>query len=130
MTATYTFDVFTSLDGFGSHHGDWGGYWGKQGPELLDHRLSLYDRSNGWCSAPPPLREFVACLGRSAAAADDVGRLGHPDEEHAGDRGVVDAAGAPRLARTRPSRAVTPSTSSPGSRRSPTCRCAHTAACR
>ena len=40
MTATYTFDVFSSLDGYGSHgpDGDWGGYWGKQGPELLEHR--------------------------------------------------------------------------------------------
>ena len=43
MTASYTFDVFSSLDGFGSvSGGDWGGYWGKQGPELLDHRLALY----------------------------------------------------------------------------------------
>jgi len=42
MTATYTFDVFSSLDGYGSHRGDWGGYWGKQGPELLEHRLRLY----------------------------------------------------------------------------------------
>lgn len=43
MTATYTFDVFSSLDGYGSvSGGDWGGYWGKQGPELLDHRLALY----------------------------------------------------------------------------------------
>ena len=43
MAATYTFDVFSSLDGFGSvSGGDWGGYWGKQGPELLDHRLALY----------------------------------------------------------------------------------------
>lgn len=42
MTATYTFDVFTSLDGFGAAGGNWGGYWGKQGPELLDHRLALY----------------------------------------------------------------------------------------
>jgi dihydrofolate reductase len=42
MTATYTFDVFSSLDGFGSAGGDWGGYWGKQGPELLAHRLALY----------------------------------------------------------------------------------------
>ncbi|MGV9214079.1 dihydrofolate reductase family protein [Micromonospora sp. RB23] len=43
MTATYTFDVFTSLDGFGSTTGNWGGYWGKQGPELLDRRLARYD---------------------------------------------------------------------------------------
>jgi dihydrofolate reductase len=42
MTATYTFDVFSSLDGFGAHSGDWGGYWGKQGPEFLEHRFALY----------------------------------------------------------------------------------------
>ncbi len=46
MTATYTFDVFTSLDGFGSHSGgDWGGYWGKQGPELLERRVAVYDEA-------------------------------------------------------------------------------------
>ncbi|AHH18983.1 RibD C-terminal domain-containing protein [Nocardia nova SH22a] len=45
MTATYTWDVFSTLDGYGSYspEGDWGGYWGKQGPELLDHRADLYD---------------------------------------------------------------------------------------
>jgi dihydrofolate reductase len=42
MTATYTFDVFSSLDGYGAAGGNWTGYWGKQGPELLDHRLDLY----------------------------------------------------------------------------------------
>ena len=42
MTATYTFDVFSSLDGFGAAGADWTGYWGKQGPELLEHRLSVY----------------------------------------------------------------------------------------
>ncbi len=42
MTAIYTFDVFSSLDGFGAAGGDWTGYWGKQGPELLDRRLTLY----------------------------------------------------------------------------------------
>ena len=43
MTATYTFDVFSTLDGYGAHSGNWGGYWGKQGPEFLDRRLALYD---------------------------------------------------------------------------------------
>ena len=45
MTATYTFDIFSSLDGNSSYGppGDWGGYWGKQGPEFLDHRLAAYD---------------------------------------------------------------------------------------
>jgi hypothetical protein len=43
VSATYTFDAFSTLDGFGSYHGgDWGGYWGKQGPELLEHRLAVY----------------------------------------------------------------------------------------
>jgi dihydrofolate reductase len=43
MTATYTFDVFSTLDGYGAHSGNWGGYWGKQGPEFLDHRLASYE---------------------------------------------------------------------------------------
>jgi hypothetical protein len=43
MTATYTFDVFSSLDGFGAASGNWTGSWGKQRPELLAHRLALYD---------------------------------------------------------------------------------------
>lgn len=45
MTATYTWDVFSTLDGYGSYAegADWGGYWSKQGPELLAHRASLFD---------------------------------------------------------------------------------------
>ena len=44
MTAVYTWDVFCTLDGFASYDepGDWGGYWGKQGPEFLDRRLAQY----------------------------------------------------------------------------------------
>ena len=42
MPATYTFDVFCSLDGFGAASANWTGYWGKQGPELLERRLDLY----------------------------------------------------------------------------------------
>jgi len=45
MTAVYTWDVFSTLDGHGSYSGgtEWGGYWGKHGPELLDHRARLFD---------------------------------------------------------------------------------------
>jgi len=46
MTATYTFDVFSTLDGYGAHHGDWDGYWGQQGPELLAHRLAIHQREH------------------------------------------------------------------------------------
>jgi dihydrofolate reductase len=44
MTVTYTFDVFSSLDGYGAAGGDWGGYWGKQGPELLEHTYRAFAR--------------------------------------------------------------------------------------
>lgn len=44
MTAEYTWDVFSTLDGYGSFNeeGTWGGYWSKQGPELLEHRADLF----------------------------------------------------------------------------------------
>ncbi|MFI5730163.1 dihydrofolate reductase family protein [Kribbella sp. NPDC051587] len=42
MTATFTFDIFSTLDGFGAHNGDWGGYFGKQGPEFLEHRAAQF----------------------------------------------------------------------------------------
>ncbi|MFY0510937.1 dihydrofolate reductase family protein [Streptomyces anulatus] len=65
MTATYTFDVFSSLDGFGSYNGDgdWGGYWGKQGPELLDRRLSLYGEEQRMVFGAHTYQEFVRLLG-------------------------------------------------------------------
>ncbi|MFI0934249.1 dihydrofolate reductase family protein [Streptomyces sp. NPDC021019] len=67
MTATYTFDVFSSLDGFGSYNGDvdWGGYWGKQGPELLEHRLSLYGEEQRMVFGAHTYRKFVRLLGPS-----------------------------------------------------------------
>ena len=44
MTAVYTWDVFSTLDGYGSfvESADWGGYWSKQGPELLEHRAAQF----------------------------------------------------------------------------------------
>ena len=63
MSATYTFDVFSSLDGFGSvSGGDWGGYWGKQGPELLDHRLSLYEEEQRMVFGANTYRLFAEML--------------------------------------------------------------------
>jgi len=65
MTATYTFDVFSSLDGFGSTSGDWGGYWGKQGPELLDHRLALYGEEQRMVLGATTFRAFAQMLATS-----------------------------------------------------------------
>jgi dihydrofolate reductase len=63
MSATYTFDVFSSLDGYGSHKGDWGGYWGKQGPEFLDHRLASYDVEQRMVLGATTYRDFAEVLG-------------------------------------------------------------------
>jgi dihydrofolate reductase len=64
MTATYTWDIFTSLDGYGSYRepGDWGGYWGKQGPELLDHRLGLFDAAQRMVLGATTFRQYVEML--------------------------------------------------------------------
>jgi dihydrofolate reductase len=62
MTATYTFDVFSSLDGFGAATDEWSGYWGKQGPELLDHRLSLFSSDQRMVFGANTFREFVSML--------------------------------------------------------------------
>ena len=65
MTMTYTFDVFASLDGFGSYdtdHGNWGGYWGKQGPELLEHRLALYSAQQRMVFGANTYRLFAKML--------------------------------------------------------------------
>jgi dihydrofolate reductase len=64
MTATYTFDVFTTLDGYGSYNsnGDWGGYWGKQGPEFLDRRLALYSEDQRMVLGANTFRQFMEVL--------------------------------------------------------------------
>jgi dihydrofolate reductase len=63
MSATYTFDVFSSLDGYGAvSDGDWGGYWGKQGPELLHHRLALYEAAQRMVFGANTYRAFAQML--------------------------------------------------------------------
>ena len=70
MTATYTFDVFSSLDGFGSATGNWGGYWGKQGPELLDRRLALYDTEQRMVLGATTYRMFARALASSGEESE------------------------------------------------------------
>lgn len=70
MTATYTFDVFSSLDGFGAAGGDWTGYWGKQGPELLEHRLSLYAQPQRMVFGATTYRAFAQMLASSTEDSD------------------------------------------------------------
>lgn len=70
MTATYTFDVFSSLDGYGAAGGDWTGYWGKQGPELLDHRLAVYGGEQRMVFGANTYRAFAQMLAESTEASD------------------------------------------------------------
>jgi hypothetical protein len=65
MTATYSFDVFCTLDGFGSYglDGDWGGYWGKHGPEFLDRRLTVVSEEQRMGLGANTFRQFVQLLG-------------------------------------------------------------------
>src|ERR687889_141244 len=72
MTATYTFDIFSTLDGYGSYgpDGDWGGDWGKQGPELLDHRLSLYDHEQRMVFGANTFRQFGEMLASSTEESE------------------------------------------------------------
>jgi dihydrofolate reductase len=70
MTATYTFDVFSSLDGYGAASANWSGYWGKQGPELLDHRLALFDAEQRMVFGANTHRLFAEMLASSSEESE------------------------------------------------------------
>ena len=102
MTATYTWDVFSTLDGYGSYAegADWGGYWGKHGPDLLEHRAALFDTELRMVFGATTFRENAQIVStgtdpnaldqwfiRSSAHAGDggvfyvAGHLGWPDDD-------------------------------------------------
>jgi dihydrofolate reductase len=64
MTALYTWDVFSTLDGYGTYteDGDWGGYWSKQGPELLEHRAAIFDSEQRMVFGATTFRENAAIM--------------------------------------------------------------------
>ena len=72
MSVTYTWDIFSSVDGYGSvgSDADWGGYWGKQGPELLDHRLSLYTAESRMVFGANTYRLFAQMLAESTEKSE------------------------------------------------------------
>lgn len=62
--ATYTWDVFSTLDGYGSYASgpdaiDWGGYWSKQGPELLAWRAELFSHPQRMVYGATTFREVA-----------------------------------------------------------------------
>jgi dihydrofolate reductase len=70
LAATYTFDVFSSLDGYGAASADWAGYWGKQGPELLDHRLAEYGAEQRMVFGANTYRAFARMLAESTEESE------------------------------------------------------------
>lgn len=74
MTAIYTFDVFSTLDGFGSYNenGDWGGYWGKHGPEFLDRRLEVLAEEQRLVLGANTFREFAQLMGPRNGQLKDI----------------------------------------------------------
>jgi dihydrofolate reductase len=74
VTAIYTFDVFSTLDGYGSYgpDGDWGGYWGKDGPEFLDRRLALYRDPQRLVLGANTMRMFIGAMGPRTGSMTEV----------------------------------------------------------
>ena len=93
MTATYTFDIFSSLDGFGSHDGN----SGKQGPELEDHRLAIYSAEQQMVFGANTYREFVEMLATSTEGPE-VGDSWVTRMTSMPDSGVDHTGRTPRLA--------------------------------
>ena len=65
MPATYTWDVFSTLDGYGSFDPDridWGGYWSKQGPDLLRLRAGLFDTEQRMVFGATTFREVAEIM--------------------------------------------------------------------
>lgn len=75
MAATYTWDVFSTLDGYGSFgpDADWGGYWSKQGPELLAHRAAQFETPQYLVFGATTFRETAPVLtsGEDSNAFDE-----------------------------------------------------------
>ncbi|MFB2582325.1 dihydrofolate reductase family protein [Herbiconiux sp. P15] len=68
MSVTYTWDVFSTLDGYGSYDpgpsgGEWGGYWSKQGPEYLQWRAELFAAPQRMVYGATTFREVAEIFG-------------------------------------------------------------------
>jgi len=55
---------------FGAVGGNWTGYWGKQGPELLDHRLALYGEEQRMVFGANTYRAFARMLASSTEESE------------------------------------------------------------
>ena len=57
MSTTFTVDFFCSLDGYGMAEG-WPGYWGKEGPELIEDRVRTFAQDQVLVFGATTFRQF------------------------------------------------------------------------
>ena len=77
MTATYTFDVFSSLDGFGAASDNWTGYWVSKAPSCSTTVSPCTRWSSGWSSGPTPIGHSRGCWPRAPRSPyETCGSLG------------------------------------------------------
>lgn len=57
MSTTFTVDYFCTLDGYGMAEG-WPGYWGKQGPELIEDRVRTFAQDQVLVFGATTFRQF------------------------------------------------------------------------
>jgi dihydrofolate reductase len=57
MSTTFTVDFFCSLDGYGMANG-WPGYWGKEGPELIEDRVRTFAQDQVLVFGATTFRQF------------------------------------------------------------------------
>lgn len=76
MSATYTFDVFSTLDGCASYDdADRGPYWGKAGTRFLEHREATTREEQRLVLGAGTFRQFQALLGGLDEAELDATNL-------------------------------------------------------
>jgi dihydrofolate reductase len=57
LSTTFTVDFFSSLDGYGMARG-WPGYWGKEGPELIEDRVRTFAQDQVLVFGATTFRQF------------------------------------------------------------------------
>ncbi|MBD3941153.1 dihydrofolate reductase family protein [Microbacterium sp. NEAU-LLC] len=57
MSTAFTVDFFCTLDGYGMAEG-WPGYWGKEGPELIEDRVRTFAQDQVLVFGATTFREF------------------------------------------------------------------------
>ena len=92
--ATYTVDLFTTLDGFGTGPV---GYWGKDGPELREERAGVYgDEDQTLVLGANTFRLMTELRPGGGRSEPLAAQRGPQDRDLADARGAADTGGTRR----------------------------------